>query len=655
MKDITERMRELIDILDRASFAYYQGKDEIMDNFEYDRLYDELEKLEKDTGIVLAGSPTSKVGYEVVSELPKERHAYDVLSLDKTKDVAVLESWLGDMKGVLSWKLDGLTVVVTYENGSLLKAVTRGNGEVGEVITANARTFVNIPLSIPYKGRLVLRGEALIKYSDFEKINEEIEDPDEKYKNPRNLCSGSVRQLDSSITAKRRVYFLVYSILDTEIEFETVSKQLDWAEKQGFETVGHSLTDSAGIADKVAEYTANVSSNDFPADGLVLTYDDIAYGRSLGRTAKFPRHSIAFKWKDETAETTLKEIEWSASRTGLINPVAVFEPVMLEGTTVSRASVHNISIVKQLKLGIGDKLLVYKANMIIPQIAENLTGSDTLVIPGECPVCSGALEIRQENGTMTLVCPNTDCLAKQIKTFTHFVSRQAMNIDGLSEATIEKFIAKKIIKKRVDFYHLSDYRDDITTMEGFGEKSYNNIISSVDRSRKVRIENLIYSLAIPGVGLSTARIICRRFDNDIESAMDATYDEMVQIDGIGDVLAKEWVRYMQDEHNREEIHDILKEIDIIMSEAPVAEQNLNGITVVITGSLNMFVNRTELKNIIEQKGGKVTGSVTGNTDYLINNDINSGSTKNRKARELNVTIISEEDFVNRFGLNAGSD
>lgn len=650
MKSIADRMKELITILDKASSAYYQGKDEIISNFEYDRLYDELERLENESGIVLAGSPTTTVGYEVASELPKERHGYDVLSLDKTKDVTVLESWLGDMKGVLSWKLDGLTVVVTYENGKLVKAVTRGNGEVGEVITANAKTFVNLPLSVPYTGRFVLRGEALIKYSDFEKINSEIENPDEKYKNPRNLCSGSVRQLDSSITAKRRVYFLVYSVLDSEVEFETISSQLDWVSKQGFEVVGHSIVDRNTLADEVALYTSRVSENDFPADGLVLAYDDIAYGKSLGRTAKFPRHSIAFKWEDETAETVLKEIEWSASRTGLINPVAVFEPVTLEGTTVSRASVHNISIVEQLRLGIGDRLLVYKANMIIPQIADNLTESGTLVIPDECPVCGGHLEIRQENGTKTLVCPNKYCLAKQIKTFTHFVSREAMNIDGLSEATIEKFIAKKIIKKRVDFYHLSDYRDIITEMEGFGEKSYNNLIRSVDDSRKVRIENFVYSLAIPGVGLSTARLICRKFDNNLDKAMNSGYDELVEIDGIGDVLAKEWVRYMSDENNRAEINDILKEIDIIIPKEEESSQNLLGITVVITGSLNMFSNRNELKKVIEQNGGKVTGSVTGNTDYLINNDVASGSSKNRKAHELGVKIISEADFVNEFGL-----
>lgn len=650
MKNTVDRMKELIAVLDRASKAYYQGKDEIMSNFEYDRLYDELAELERDSGITLSGSPTTKVGYEVASGLPEERHSYDVLSLDKTKDITVLEKWLGDMRGVLSWKLDGLTVVVTYENGNLSKAVTRGNGEVGEVITANAKTFINIPLSIPYKGKLVLRGEAIIKYSDFEKINESIENPGEKYKNPRNLCSGSVRQLDSSITAKRRVCFIVYSILDTEESFTTRSGQLEWLAEQGFETVGHSIVDKNTIADTVDLYTSRVSENDFPADGLVLCYDDIAYGESLGRTAKFPRHSIAFKWMDETADTILKEIEWSASRTGLINPVAIFEPVTLEGTTVSRASVHNISIVKQLKLGIGDTIRVYKANMIIPQIAENLTKSDSLIIPDECPVCKGRLEIRQENETLTLVCPNSECLAKHIKTFTHFVSREAMNIDGLSEATIEKFIAKKIIKKRVDFYHLDMHKDVIMNMEGFGEKSYNNLINSANASRKVRVENFIYSLAIPGVGLSTARIICRQFDNDIERILNSSYEDLIEIAGIGDVLAGEWTNYMRNEDNRQEIKDLLKELDIIEPETSENIMNLSGITVVITGSLNNYANRNELKNVIEQRGGKVTGSVTGNTDYLINNDETSNSSKNKKAHELGVTVISEKDFTDRFGL-----
>ncbi len=651
MSDKMNRMKELVTILNEAARVYYQGTDEIMSNFEYDTLYDELVKLENDTGITLSGSPTGKVGYEVLSELPKEAHGYDVLSLDKTKEVDELSAWLGNNEGILSWKLDGLTVVVTYENGVLVKAVTRGNGEIGEVITNNAKVFANIPLTIPYKEKLVLRGEALIKYDDFEKINAQIENPDEKYKNPRNLCSGSVRQLNNEITAKRNVHLLIYSMLDCALKFTLKSEQLEWIKSQGFDIVDYSIVNAYNISNVVADYSEKVKTNDFPSDGLVLTFDNIEYGNSLGRTAKFPRHSIAFKWADETAETTLKTIEWSASRTGLINPVAIFEPVELEGTTVSRASVHNLSIVESLELGIGDNILVYKANMIIPQIADNLTRSGNLEIPDMCPVCSSKTTIRQENGVKTLYCPNKECLAKQIKTFTHFVSRDAMNIEGLSEATIEKFIAEKIISDRADIYHLDNHKETIIALEGFGEKSYNNLIKSVEASRKVRPENFIYSLGINGIGLSNAKMICKDFKNDISQMMDADVERLITIDGIGEVLANEWVSYMSDENNREIIKGLLDEIDLEIQDASSETQNLDGITVVITGSLNMFDNRNALKEIIENKGGKVTGSVTGKTDYLINNDATSGSSKNKKAKELGVTIITEEEFVSKFEIN----
>lgn len=642
------RMKELAVILNDASRVYYQGKDEIMSNFEYDRLYDELCELEKNTGIVLSGSPTTKVGYEVVSELPKEQHGYDILSLDKTKDVSFLESWLGEHDGILSWKLDGLTVVVTYNNGVLEKAVTRGNGETGEVITQNARTFINFPLTVPFKERFVLRGEAIIRYDDFEKINEKIEDPDQKYKNPRNLCSGSVRQLDSSITAKRNVHFLVYSLIDSPVSFATRKEQLEWVRNQGFEVVGYSAVNADNIAKEVKAFSDAIPSNDFPSDGLVLTYDNIAYGDSLGRTAKFPRHSIAFKWADETAETVLREVEWSASRTGLINPVAIFDPVMLEGTTVSRASVHNISVLKELKLGIGDHILVYKANMIIPQIAENITKSNNIIIPCSCPVCGKDTAVNRDNNSEMLICTNSECPAKHIKSFTHFVSRDAMNIDGLSEATIEKFISEQIIKERIDIYHLSEYEKRIIELDGFGKRSYDNLINAVENSRKVRPENFIYSLGIPGIGLSNARMIMKHYKNDISAAINADYTELTEISGIGDVLAGEWVKFMSDAHNISFIKELLDEVDIIIPEEASDNNTLEGVTVVITGSLTMYQSRSILKSIIEQKGGKVTGSVTGNTDYLINNDVNSTSSKNRKAMELGVKIISEPDFVNLF-------
>lgn len=651
MASSTERMKELVDILNNASKVYYQGKDEIMSNLEYDSLYDELLDLEKSTGVTLSNSPTVNVGYEVVSELPKESHLHPVLSLDKTKDVSELENWLHNREGVLSWKLDGLTVVLTYEQGELVKAVTRGNGEIGEVITANAKTFVNIPLSIPYKEKLVVRGEALIKYSDFEKINDTIVNPDDKYKNPRNLCSGSVRQLNSEITAKRHVYFIAYSILESGESFMLNSEILVWLKNQGFDVVGHDIVNSDTIADVVHEYSVKIASNDFPSDGLVLEYNDIAYGQSLGRTAKFPRHSIAFKWADEVATTTLTDVFWSASRTGLINPVAIFEPVELEGTTVSRASVHNVSIVKELELGIGDRINVYKANMIIPQIAENLTKSGSLIIPETCPVCGEKTVIKEENGVKTLFCPNDGCLAKQIKSFTHFVGRQAMNIDGLSEATIEKFIACSFIKDFDDIYHIDRHEEAIVSMPGFGQKSFDNLITSVNNSRKVNLANFIYSLGITGIGLANAKVICKYFNYNLDDLMKASQDVLVAIDGIGEVLAEEWVSYMSDEKNISLINKLKNELTFEKPEENTTKQSLSGINVVITGSLEHFSSRTILKNIIENMGGKVTGSVTGKTNYLINNDVSSGSSKNKKAKELGVTIVSENDFIDKFQID----
>lgn len=644
------RMKELLIVLNEASKIYYQGQDELMSNFEYDKLYDELLALETETGIILSGSPTQRVGYEVLSELPKERHNYPVLSLDKTKDVGTLASWLGDHSGVLSWKLDGLTVVITYENGIMTKTVTRGNGEVGEVITNNARMFVNLPLTIPYKGKVVLRGEALIKYKDFEKINEQITDPSEKYKNPRNLCSGSVRQLNNKITAERKVYVLIYSIIDCERDFILKSEQFDWIKEQGFDVVGYDIVDMDTISNTVKKYSEQIIHNDFPSDGLVLSYDNIEYGESLGRTAKFPRHSIAFKWADETAETELLDIEWSASRTGLINPVAIFEPVELEGTTVARASVHNVSIVESLKLGIGDKITVYKANMIIPQIADNLTESGSAIIPDKCPVCDSKTEIRQENGIKTLVCNNPECLAKKIKSFTHFVSRSAMNIDGLSEASIEKLIAKRIIREPADIFHLDEYKEEIIDMDGFGEKSFNNLVQSAETSKLVRPDNFIYSLGITGIGLSNARMICKAFHNDFNKASMATEEELTKVDGIGEILAHEWVKFMNNEHNKHIINDLLKEIHFNIPLQNEGKQKFEGVTVVITGSLTHYSSRNDLKKIIEDLGGKVTGSVTKNTTYLINNDINSNSSKNKKAKELGVQIISEDDFMTNFEL-----
>ena len=646
MDDKIKRMKELIPILSEAAKAYYQESREIMSNFEYDRLYDELLELEKETGTVLAGSPTQKVGYEVLSELPKEAHEAPMLSLDKTKEVPVLQEWLGSQKGLLSWKLDGLTIVLTYEGGELVKAVTRGNGEIGEVITNNAKVFANVPLRIPYQGQLILRGEAVIKYSDFARINEEIEDVDAKYKNPRNLCSGSVRQLNNQITARRNVRFYAFALVSAQDVDMHNSRayQMQWLKSQGFEVVEYRMVTGETLDEAMDYFSHAIENNDFPSDGLVALYDDIAYGDSLGSTAKFPRNAFAFKWADEIRETILREIEWSPSRTGLINPIAVFDPVELEGTTVSRASVHNVSIVKELQLGIGDTIQVYKANMIIPQIAENLTRSGKLEIPHICPVCGQEARIIQENEVESLYCMNPDCVAKKIKAFTLFVSRDAMNIDGLSEATLEKFIAKGFIHDFGDIFEIAKYRDEIVEMDGFGEKSFDNLMVSIEKAKETVPAKVLYSLGIANIGLSNAKVICRHFEGDLAQIRNAKEEEVGAIDGIGPVIARSLIKYFEDPDNNRRLDHLLRYLHINKEEIS-KNQTLAGMNFVITGSLEHFSNRGEAKNLIESLGGKVTGSVTGKTNYLINNDTASNSSKNKKARELGIPILSETDFL----------
>ena len=646
MENSLQRMKELVETLNEAAKAYYQQDREIMSNQEYDSLYDQLEQLEKETGTVLTNSPTVRVGYEAVNELPKEEHPSPMLSLDKTKDREVLRGFIGSHKCLLSWKLDGLTIVLTYENGELVKAVTRGNGIVGEVITNNAKVFKNIPLKIPYKGQLVLRGEAIITYSEFERINELIGDADAKYKNPRNLCSGSVRQLNNEITAKRNVRFYAFALVSAQdVDFENSrEKQFIWLKQQGFDVVEYKMVTSESLDDAMEYFSTAIVNNDFPSDGLVVTYDDIAYGESLGSTAKFPRNSFAFKWADEMRETKLVDMEWSPSRTGLINPVAIFEPVELEGTTVSRASVHNISIVKELQLGIGDILKVYKANMIIPQIAENLTRSGNLIIPDKCPVCGHEARIRKENDVETLYCMNPDCAAKKIKAFTLFASRDAMNIDGLSEATLEKFIAMGFIHNFGDIFEIGKYKDQIVEMEGFGQKSFDNLITNLEKAKETTLAKVIYSLGIAGIGLANAKIICKYFDDDLEKLRHADVEEISSIEGIGPVLAGSLVDYFQKEENNEKLDHLLEHLHLIHEENS-QEQVFAGKTFVITGSVEHFANRSQAKAFIEARGGKVTGSVTKKTDYLINNDKESTSSKNKKAKELGIPILSEEDFL----------
>ena len=651
MSDKLQRINELVKKLNEAAKAYYQDASEIMSNYEYDALYDELVELEKETGVVLASSPTVNVGYEVLSELPKEQHEKPMLSLDKTKDVQALKEWLGIQKAVLSWKLDGLTIVLTYNNGKLEKAVTRGNGEVGEVITNNAKVFKNIPLSIAYQGELVLRGEAVITYSDFMKINEEIVDADAKYKNPRNLCSGSVRQLNNEITAKRNVNFFAFSLVKAEgIEFENSHEnQMQWLKGQGFDIVEYEMVTADTLEENVKGFAAKIESNDFPSDGLVVIYDDVAYGESLGRTAKFPRNAIAFKWADEIRETVLKEIEWSPSRTGLINPVAIFEPVELEGTTVSRASVHNISVMEGLELGIGDTIEVYKANMIIPQIAENKTRSGLVEIPKTCPTCGGNTEIRQIADAKALYCTNPECQAKKIKSFTLFVSRDAMNMEGLSEATLEKFIAKGFIHEFADLFKLERYAQEIKEMEGFGEKSYKNLIASVEKSRNTTMPRLIYALGIQNIGVANGKMLAKQYHYEMEELKNASAEDLSSIDGIGEVIAKSIEEYFANEKNLQMLNHLLAEITLEKPEENNNAQIFEGMNFVITGSVNHFANRNEVKAVIEARGGKVTGSVTSKTNYLINNDTTSNSSKNKKAKELNIPIISEEDFLEMLG------
>lgn len=649
-EDKTKRIRELIGTLRAAGRAYYQESREIMSNFEYDKLYDELVSLEKETGIVFANSPTQNVGYEVVSALPKERHEKPMLSLNKTKSVEELADWLGGQTGLLSWKMDGLTIVLTYQNGTLVKAVTRGNGEIGEVITANAKAFVNVPLNISYQGELILRGEAIIRYSDFEKINEQIEDVDAKYKNPRNLCSGSVRQLNSEITAQRQVHFYAFSLVKADgIDFKNSRKeQFEWLKTQGFEVVEYHEVTKETLPETVKMYSEAIAENDTPSDGLVLLYDDIAYGQSLGRTAKFPRDSIAFKWADEIQETKLLYIEWSASRTGLINPVAVFEPVELEGTTVSRASVHNISIMEALELGAGDRITVYKANMIIPQIADNLTRSGVRDIPEACPVCGGQTEVRQLNDVKSLYCTNPDCQAKKIKSFTLFTSRDALNIAGLSEATLEKFIGVGMIHEYADIFHLDRHQEEIVEMDGFGQKSYDNLIAAAEKASHTTLPRMVYGLGVAGIGLANAKMICRHFKNDFEAMRHATVEELVEIDGIGEVLAQAWTAFFSDEKNNAIVDHLLAELTFEAGDeesSEGADEAFAGMNFVITGSLEHFKNRKELQELIERRGGKVTGSVTSKTNYLINNDVASSSSKNKKARELGLPILSEEEFL----------
>ena len=650
LDDKKRRIDELIETLNEASAAYYDEASEIMSNYEYDALYDELESLEKETGYTPLNSPTKNVGYTVQSELPKERHRSRMLSLDKTKSREELAAWLGDYEGLLSWKLDGLTVVLTYEGGELVKAVTRGNGDIGEVITPNARVFVNVPKHIPYKGHAVIRGEAVITYEEFDRINEAIDDSDAKYKNPRNLCSGSVRQLNSKITAERNVRFYAFTLSEADgVDYEGLrSNQMKWMAEQGFDVVEFVKVDNKNIFEAIDNYAERVHSFEIPSDGLVLTLEDLEYAATLGTTAKFPRDSMAFKWADQQAETILREIEWSPSRTGLLNPIAIFDPVELEGTTVKRASVHNLNIMETLKLGIGDTITVYKANMIIPQIGDNLTKSGNIELPSHCPVCDGATEIKLMTGTKVLTCTNPNCLAKQVKRFSLFVSRDALNIEGLSEQTLLKFIGLGYIKSFADIFRLENHRDEIVELDGFGKKSYDKLSSSIEKSRHTVPTRILVALGIPGVGVTTAAQIARACENKWAKISSLSYDELIAINGIGEVMARDYESFFADEHNKSVVLDLVDELDIDESYEKAGEA-LSGEIFVITGSLEHYKSRTELKKEIEAQGGKVAGSVSKNTSYLVTNNPESGSSKNKAAAELGVKIITEDEIRTMLG------
>jgi DNA ligase (NAD+) len=650
--DKNQRMQELIEKLNEASKAYYGSGKEIMSNFEWDRLYDELVQLEGETGIVMANSPTVNVGElnAVLSGFEKVRHEISVKSLDKTKDVDTLAAFIGGCPGIMSWKLDGLTIVLTYDNGELVKAVTRGKNGIGELITANARHFAGVPSVIPYKGRLNVRGEALISYADFEKVNASLPEGEEPYKNPRNLAAGSVRQLDSAEVKNRKVQLIVFASDHME---DTHAKEFMWLQNMGFNVVSHIVVkDGSQVPVSVETFRSFMSDNPVPTDGLVLQFNETEYGRSLGETDKFPRDAIAFKWQDEEKETVVKEIFWSPARTGQITPVAVFEPVELEGTTVERASVHNVGILEQLSITPGDTITVYKANMIIPQVSGNNTMLGKAVIPETCPACGGRTEIRiGRDGSRQLYCTNQECSAKHVGRFVHAVKQDALNIVGMSEKTLEDLIDNGYLHTLADLFRLKEHAYPISQMEGYGRKSVDNMLNAVEAARHTDLQRLIYACGINLVGRTASRAICAYFGYDVVKTLNASFDELKSIEGIGDEIAGSYVEWFQNPANQEMFEDLLSEADLIVPQAPAVKEvaegkpGIRGRVIVITGDVYQFDNRSAFKAWVEAHGGKVTGSVSRNTDYLVTNTPNSGTTKNKKAQELGVEIITEQQII----------
>ena len=634
------RIRSLIDILNKANEAYYYHDNEIMSNKEYDDLYDQLIQLENESGIIYSDSPTQNLGEHIYSSLPKVKHESPMLSLDKTKDRDALREWLGNKEGVLSWKLDGLTVVLTYENGKLEKAVTRGNGAIGEEITENAKFFKNVPLRIPFKGKLILRGEAVISYHDFETINVEEQG---RFKNPRNLASGSIRALDTNQVKKRKVQVIIFEVIQGS-EANLVTDKFTWISHLGFKPVDYEVVNADNILEKIQDFENRITSNNIPSDGLVLTFNDTAYGRSLGTTGKFPKHSMAFKWQDEVEETVLRSVEWNTSRTGLINPVAVFDPVYLEGTEVSRATLNNVSYIKDLQLGIGDTIEVYKSNMIIPTILSNKTKSNNLIIPVVCPTCGMQARLIRSNNTEILQCMNLDCPARFLNKLIHFCSRDAMDIQGLSIKTLEFVIKQGWVNNFLDLYNLQNYERKWAMMRGFSTVSVRKYLAAIENSKKTESARFLYALGIPKIGRHQSQSLIqvyKSWDAFIQAVKSNT--DFSHIDGVGDCLNQNIHNWYNGFYKQDQIEK-LASLMIFEDQEITTSDILKGKTFCITGKLNMFANRSDLVKFIEQQGGKVSGSVSKNTDYLINNDKGSNSSKNKKAIELGVSIITESEF-----------
>lgn len=642
-----KRMKELIKQLNAAAEAYYNSEQEIISNKEYDALYEELQTLEAKLG-ALPESPTQRVGEKATGSRPKVSHEHPALSLDKTKEINILQKWLGyDKEGILSWKMDGLTIVITFMGGHMIQAVTRGDGFIGEDITDNAASFFGIPAEIPFMGKVIIRAEAVITYDEFIRINEELPADAEPYKNPRNLTSGTVRLLNG--IRDRIVESHAFELVEMEGgKPQYIKEQFELLQAWGFKVVDHILVSGENLENQVYNLEKSIEQNPFPSDGLVLTYNDSVYGESLGVTGKFPRNAIAFKWEDETYNTILKEIEWSASRTGLLTPVAVYDPVEVDGSTISRASLFNVSYLQNLQLGIGDHILVYKANKIIPQLSDNLTKSNTAIIPTHCPICGGETSMltRESDGRKvhTLVCTNSKCPAKHLGRFSRFVCRDAMNIIGVSEKTLKRMIDMGYLHDLTDIYRLENYRAEIEAMEGFGKKSADKLFASIIASKVVEPWRFLYALDIPNVGRDASKKILRICGGSIEGFVKRIQsgEDFLDAEDVGDVTNQLILEWKKDEEKVKEMLELMELMQFTRSKG--AADVLKGKTVVITGKLKTFKNRDELIAFVEDNGGKVAGSVSANTSYLINNDVNSASSKNIKAKSLGVPIISELEF-----------